>query len=81
MQLKSREVYFADATDRIAGALEVVPLFRLMSAPDSEETTVYFSGGRQNGGYKLVSYQSADPGRRIEPAPQLDRLLQEFAID
>lgn len=40
MQLKSRDVYFVDPTDRVSSALEVVPLFRLMSAPDSEETTV-----------------------------------------
>lgn len=80
-QLKSRDVYFVDPANRVSSALEVVPLFRLVSAPDSEETTVYFAGGRQNGGYKLVSYQTADTGPRIEPAPQLDRLLQEFAID
>jgi hypothetical protein len=81
VQLKSRDVYFVDPVDRISGALEVVPLFRLMTTPDSEETTVYFAGGRQDGGYRLVSYQLADPARRVEPAPHLDRLLQKLAND
>jgi hypothetical protein len=49
-----------------------------MPAPESEETTVYFAGARGKDGYKLISYQTAESVARIEPAPQLDRLLEEF---
>jgi hypothetical protein len=78
VQLKSRGLYFADPGDRITAALEVVPLLQLMPAPESEETTVYFAGARGKDGYKLISYQTAESVARIEPAPQLDRLLEEF---
>src|SRR2546425_1945553 len=78
--LDTEYLYVVDADGVASGALQVLPFFRVMPSPDTEQNAIYFYNSRERDGrLKYVSYHfEAHPESAIED-PVFSRLLDDLS--
>lgn len=77
--LDDDRLYLIPHTETISAALEMVPLFKLLTPPTSQQNAVYFYSGRnRGGGYDFVSYHFAGAPRDTVEDEALTDLLRDL---
>lgn len=59
-------------------AIRLVPMVVLAAAPQNQSYTCYFYSRREPAGMRLVAYQYANENSVVQPAPEIELLLQSF---
>jgi hypothetical protein len=77
--LDSEYLYVVDADGVAAGALQVLPFFRVMASPETEQNAIYFYSSRgRDGLLRYVSYHfEAQPESAIDD-PVLAQVLDDL---
>jgi hypothetical protein len=79
-QIKARSLYLLEDRDEISDALELAPLFRMMSSPESEKSACFFANGREtNGLFRYISYHFDGSPTDGTGDPALEQLVRELA--
>lgn len=80
--LDASYLYLVGVDSFIANALQLVPLFRLLAPPDSEQSAVYFYNSRSSdGSLRFVSYHFEGQPEAPVSDPGLSQILDELSAE